>query len=56
MSGRSVYCVAPYSLSPDDLKPVFQVMLEYTNQRGTAYCVTCISRKKQMSFWLLTNV
>lgn len=55
MSGRSVYFVTPYTLSPDDLKPVFKVMLEYTKQREAACCVACINRKKQMYFWLPTN-
>lgn len=55
MSGRSVYFVASYTLSPDDLKPVFKVMLEYTKYREAACSVAFIDRKKQINFGLLTN-
>lgn len=55
MSGRSVPFLAPYSLSPGDLNPVFQAMLEYTKQREVACCVACINRSEQMYFWLCTN-
>lgn len=55
MSGRSVYFVASYTLSPDDLKPVFKAMLEYTKQREATCSVAFISRKKQMNLGLLKN-
>lgn len=50
-----VYFVAPYTLSPDDLKPVLKAMLEYPKQREASCCGASINRKKQMYFWLVSN-